>query len=252
MTGIHSFICLPPRHPKFKCRKRKYCDIGGCKLKHHNLLHKNFTRKEKYEHTIENCTLQTKENVLLHKIPRVLYGPNSSMKTSALCDEGSTVTLVDQSIVDTLGLQGIQKPLCIRWTGGFISNLNSSQKVNFTISAVGKQARIFQILGARTTHNSSLRTQSLNIDEWKNQYHLKDFSIEHFSNEIPLILIGQDNAASNVPRHVRSIHSHLRIATKCKLECLIHGPCHNDEADLTLAHTLHICNKAEDEQTFTS
>ncbi|KAG5887784.1 hypothetical protein JTB14_023999 [Gonioctena quinquepunctata] len=85
------------------------------------------------------------------------------------------------------------------------------------------------------------------MDELKNQSHLKDIPLEHFSNETHSILIEKDNAAIIVPRHVRSIHSHIPIATECKLGWSIHVPCHCEEADLTLAHTLHICNKAEDE-----
>ena len=44
-----------------------------------------------------------KSDLLFRVLPVVLYGPNCAIETYALLDEGSSVTIVDSSLVRQLG-----------------------------------------------------------------------------------------------------------------------------------------------------
>ncbi|CAH2063158.1 unnamed protein product, partial [Iphiclides podalirius] len=44
--------------------------------------------------------------VLLKAVPLTLHGPNGSLHTHAILDDGATVTLISADIADELGLQG--------------------------------------------------------------------------------------------------------------------------------------------------
>lgn len=46
-------------------------------------------------------------------------GPNgTSVKTFVFFDEGSSVSLMDPTLIEELGLAGEAKPLTIKWTDG--------------------------------------------------------------------------------------------------------------------------------------
>uniref|UniRef100_A0A182V8M1 PHD-type domain-containing protein n=1 Tax=Anopheles merus TaxID=30066 RepID=A0A182V8M1_ANOME len=57
--------------------------------------------------------------ILLRYVPVTLHGPGGrTLNTTALLDEGSTVTLMEHRLVKELGVEGSAKPLCLSWTGG--------------------------------------------------------------------------------------------------------------------------------------
>lgn len=47
-------------------------------------------------------------NLVFRVLPVKLYGPNCVLETFALLDEGSSVTMIDSSLVRQLGLSGRQ------------------------------------------------------------------------------------------------------------------------------------------------
>jgi hypothetical protein len=44
-----------------------------------------------------------------------LKGPRAEVKVYALFDEGSTVTMMNSSLVKQLGANGMKEPLCVQW-----------------------------------------------------------------------------------------------------------------------------------------
>jgi hypothetical protein len=119
------YSCLRPGHPTFECRKKQKCPEEGCKYTHHHLLHKNAARPVNKTAELSDeedtspangkvnkvHTAASKSQVLLRVLPVVLKGPKGNVEVHALCDEGSTVTLLEEDIADLLGLQGPQQSL---------------------------------------------------------------------------------------------------------------------------------------------
>ncbi|CAG7724183.1 unnamed protein product [Allacma fusca] len=76
----------------------KECGVDTCNKFHHELLHKiQMVKKEFTAHVS-----QSKFEVLLCILPVTLTGPKASVHTYALCDEASTVTLLESSLVEDL------------------------------------------------------------------------------------------------------------------------------------------------------
>ena len=57
-----------------------------------------------------------RSDILLRVLPVKLHGPRGTVKTHALLDEGSTVTLIERPLAKELGATGPRDPLTLRWT----------------------------------------------------------------------------------------------------------------------------------------
>ncbi|CAH2062038.1 unnamed protein product, partial [Iphiclides podalirius] len=95
------------------------CEIEGCNQPHHRLLHWSKPQNEKPEkteneeedehpnpETVTHMVASHCHKVLLKAVPLTLHGPNGSLHTHAILDDGATVTLISADIADELGLQG--------------------------------------------------------------------------------------------------------------------------------------------------
>lgn len=247
------FSCLRKNHQKFKCRKRKHCGVNGCRFFHHQLLHKITVSAENDETEPERNVVYTTQNeskrVQLRVVPINLHGPRKRLEVLALCDEASTVTLIDERVANELGLSGSKESLCLQWTNEEISVQKNSFKMNVQISRPGGQ-KCFTMIGVRTVQNLSLPLQNIKMTEWRKYQHLKNIPIRDINNEKPVVLIGQDNIDLIVARQIRCGPENLPIASRCKLGWAIHGPSQakmNSEFTLK-AHTLHICETENSEE----
>ncbi|CAG4984596.1 unnamed protein product [Parnassius apollo] len=115
------FKCLRFKHSRINC-KAPVCKL--CKRWYHTVLHsdkppapiekeaKNIssTSEEKVA-SIHNA--KGEEKAYLKMIPVNLYGPKGQVRVLALLDEGSTVTLLDASIAEKIGVEGKQQKLTI-------------------------------------------------------------------------------------------------------------------------------------------
>ena len=149
------FRCLNRTHRKYQCFQKNPCGIDGCRGSHHPLLHHNQMRSkdqiQKNELTERNCTIKSEHGrVLLRMIPVYLEGPKGKTKILAMCDEGSTVSLLDQDISDKLGLIGKNEPLCLQWTNEITTSEENSQKIDFLISSTNQKGKVFTIKNVRT------------------------------------------------------------------------------------------------------
>lgn len=117
------FACLRYGHATSNCRSRRPCNVNGCKRIHNPLLHEieaqiNAVPTQVAAHGAFNCasTENTSDVEVLFKIiPIRLYGKNRrSLDTFAMIDEGSSVTLIDESILHQLELQGQSEQLTLQ------------------------------------------------------------------------------------------------------------------------------------------
>ncbi|KAG5884498.1 hypothetical protein JTB14_034562 [Gonioctena quinquepunctata] len=140
-------------------------------------------------------------NVLLRMVKVKLYGNNTVLETVALCDEASSVTLVDKSIANRLGLDGTPQPLCIQWTNNLSSRHEDSSCLKFKISGIFSGAKMFSMKNVRTVENLALPVQEIRRSDWERYSHLEGI-LFHEISERPMILLGQDNIHLTVARKV--------------------------------------------------
>ncbi|XP_045462444.1 uncharacterized protein LOC123672388 [Harmonia axyridis] len=244
------FSCLRRNHQTMKCRARRQCSINGCKRSHHQLLHKDTQRSIKDTDTHSTQTeFKNNENVLavghgegnvlLRMVKVKLYGNNTVLETVALCEEVSSVTLVDKSIANRLGLNGTPQPLCIQWTNNLASRHEDSSCLNIEILGVFDGAKIFSMKNVRTVQNSALPIQEIRKSDWERYSYLSGIPF-HEIGERPMILLGQDNVRLTVARKVIQSTENLPIATKTNLGWVLHGGnCIRQEKQV---YSFHICS----------
>ncbi|XP_067623360.1 uncharacterized protein [Eurosta solidaginis] len=150
------FGCLSSGHGMRDCQRRKPCAIEGCRRMHHKLLHeverpttnlpkavnsakrhetsmvqaKNHTvmhtqppvgsqQPKDAEAAVLSCSNGAESKLLFRILPVILYGINRSVETYALLDEGSSITMIDNTLLNELGLQGREQSLdfeMVRWS----------------------------------------------------------------------------------------------------------------------------------------
>lgn len=233
------FACLNTGHHSNSCRKGQVCGIDGCKFRHHRLLHKREAEREKdpgkdsgsqndggkavnFHHSSEDLrSVGTYFKIL----PVNLYGPLGTLATFAFLDEGSNVTLLEQSVAGKLGLKGRSEPLRLHWTGDTMKTETDSRKVSLQISGMDPQWKTYPMYNVNTIQNLGLPTQSLNLMEITNRNpHLQGLPLENYNNARPTILIGLDHQHLIVARELRAgKNDHDLMATRTRLGWLVHG-----------------------------
>ncbi|XP_037932729.1 uncharacterized protein LOC119667505 [Teleopsis dalmanni] len=167
-----------------RCFSNKVCGIDGCNARHHPMLHSRIdqstpaissTANNVSSDIVEQISLSPYSNKALlnnHNssvnknwsycriLPVTLYGTKRTINTYALMDDGSTLTLIEASLADELGNDGIQDALCINWTGNISRQENNSKRLNLQISANAPQAKKFPLKNVRTVSNLRMSAES--------------------------------------------------------------------------------------------
>lgn len=209
------FRCLSLHEKPWKCPETWMCTENGCGLKHHKLLHG--TPVEKSVNTING----EREGVLFKILPVKLYGEKSAVSTFAFIDEGSSVTLIDESISFKLGLKGESHPMCIYWTDKQQHVESESKVVRMEISGVNGCCPKFAIT-AHTMRSMKLPVQSVTASLLQRYVHLQDLPVAQYEDAIPTILIGLDNSNLCITQRVKE-GNQGPIASKTRLGWVIQG-----------------------------
>ncbi|KAG5863539.1 hypothetical protein JTB14_022826 [Gonioctena quinquepunctata] len=131
--------------------------------------------------------------VLFRVISVNIHGPNGILRVLALCDEGSTVTLVEDESASQLVLTGPSETLRIQWTNDSVSRQEDSKGINVDISAARENSKIFSIKGVHTVENSSFPSQTIDLSLGREHEHLQNVPIDSFFKENPSIDQGNIN-----------------------------------------------------------
>ncbi|XP_062557324.1 uncharacterized protein LOC134222196 [Armigeres subalbatus] len=247
-------ICLG-LHGKRPCRIRQKCEIDGCQLRHHSLLHSKQGISESKQEEMESkpgpSSAITNHHfvgkaALFRIIPVELHGNDRSVTAYAFLDDGSAKTLVDEEIAKELGVTGETLPLCLQWTANVKRVEANSQQVALEISGEGGEAR-FPLRDVRTVRKLDLPRQSLRYSELAQVFpYLQGLPIKGYENALPRILIGNDNAHVTAMLKVREGQPGEPIAAKSRLGWTVHG---SQIGGVTHAHSFHICECRDDEKT---
>nr|XP_023013523.1 uncharacterized protein LOC111503461 [Leptinotarsa decemlineata] len=247
------FSCLNSSHRTFKCKNRRRCGLQKCEKYHNRLLHPNSVvnpnqlqgynlqtqlaasniTAEKKEEESQNpdcfnnehfLQIQTEyKTVLLRIVPVTVIGPKKSMKTYALFDEGSTVTLMDSNLAEEIGVDGVNDPLKMYWTNCTSYTDDKSKRVNLKIQGTLNQ-EIFDMSNVRTVSNLKLPVQSVDVKNLATTWnHLSRIPLVNLRNAKPLILIGQDHIDLTIVRDVIQGPPNAPVISKSKLGWVVHG-----------------------------
>ncbi|KAF6206550.1 hypothetical protein GE061_017784 [Apolygus lucorum] len=140
VTNGICFLCLRKGHRSIMCRSKTSCKI--CNGGHHQLLHPKAVENLATHHNnhdqyelgydegeISATTLNKKCKVLVRVVPVKLIGPKKTVETYAFCDNGSTVTMLENGLAEELGLGGNKKPLRVKWTDGSMREDPDSREI---------------------------------------------------------------------------------------------------------------------------
>ncbi|XP_036335296.1 uncharacterized protein LOC118745753 isoform X2 [Rhagoletis pomonella] len=133
------FSCLRKGHNTSNCRSKKLCDVNACRRYHHRSLHEASTstsapptaQSRAATQPVLNCRVAKHRNSQFFKyVPVSLFGPNGKEEVYAMVDEGSAISLLEDSVATRLGLKGRKQPLTLQWSGQRCrTNCRSKKKI---------------------------------------------------------------------------------------------------------------------------
>lgn len=254
------------RHSHFKCSSRKKCGKDDCTYLHHPLLHNAekgkptstliSSTKEPTTETAKssNIHLEPLQSLLFRVVPITLYGKAKSIQTYAFLDEGSSLTLLEQSTATELELDGTPDRLCLKWTAETTREEPDSQRVSLQISSRRSQSRKYHMSDVRTVRSLNLPMQSVNVNELKTRYpYLLDTPLESYDKAVPKILIGIDNWKLGIPTDSKEGKWREPVATRTRLGWAVHGFYDNtgkigqNNNINHIHHSYHTCDCSSDE-----
>ena len=220
------FLCFGRSHRVTDCKSRNRCSVGDCGKRHHELVHpsdRNSGGHTGQQESVNSHTAQ-RTRVALRVVPVSLSVSNGhSVKTHALLDEGSTVSIVEEKLARELGATGPVDPLHLSWTGNHSQHHANSCRVNLCISPRdgGEQ---FDLQNVRTVANLSLPKQFVNQQKLARQWsHLTHIDLPSLAEVTPMLLIGQDHYHLTAPREILEGPPNAPVATNTKLGWVLHG-----------------------------
>ncbi|CAK1583274.1 unnamed protein product [Parnassius mnemosyne] len=220
------FRCLRYRNKTHHCRP-KPCNVNCCKYSHHKMLHyekksEDSEAKENQGATeVINSTWTVKKQSYLKILPIQVKGPKGAVNTFALMDDGSTVTLVDDSIVTSVGATGPIDPLKIETINDKKVSESASRRVTIKLKGLNDHEEQIQ---ARTVKNLQVSSQRVPQDLVEECQHLSDIQGHlTYANAKPRVLIGQDNWHLLLTSEVRKGDKNHPVASLTPLGWVLHG-----------------------------
>lgn len=171
------------------------------------------------------ATNNSKSKLLFRILPVTLYGEGKSIDTYALLDEGSSVTLIDNTLVQALGLRGYQRELHVQWFGGRAAQ-EPSLIVNLSISGTGMRKK-HHLRNVHSVSNLSLPVQNLSKADLKHSRHMQQLPLEPYKGAVPKLLIGLDHCHLGLPSEVMKISCNGPYAVNTELGWTVFGPTAN-------------------------
>lgn len=223
--------CLT-KHLQFRCPSNKTCDENGCTKRHHRLLHNEATNKD-IEKTAASCHAHkptTSSTILFRIVPVTLFNRSKEINTFAFLDDGSSLTMIEESAAAELQLEGAPESLCLKWTADQVREEKDSRRVSLEISGANAESRKYWLHDVRTVKSLSLPRQSVDSQELVKRYpYLSELPIKSYEDAVPRILIGLDNWKLGLPTSVREGKWREPVAARTRLGWTIHGYHHHQE-----------------------
>jgi len=139
------------------------------------------------------------------------------INTFAFLDEGSSVTLIEETIFQQLGVTGEPHPLCMKWTDNTTRVEETSKTATLRVINTQNGAK-FKLRDVRSVRSQNLPMQSPTIEELAMKFpYLKGLPIASYANVRPTLIVGADNWNLAVPLRIRKEAWRQPIAIKTRL-----------------------------------
>jgi len=176
----------------------------------------------------------------------VLKGPVGETTTYTFFDEGSTCSMIEESLAKKLGLQGYSDPLSLQWTSEITHEDSNSKRVTLEIAENPNQ-EYYEINNVRTMKNLNLPIQTMDYGKMvANWDHLRKVKVDSLKEAQPLVLIGQDNIDLIFAREVIEKSRNSPMLTRTKLGWVIHGSTGLVKGRVDSEVSYHSCEKDEE------
>ncbi|KAH8339623.1 hypothetical protein KR067_011866 [Drosophila pandora] len=229
ITSSKACFCCLKVH-RNRCRTGN-CGVNGCTRRHHELLHTEQGRTQNLVSTHQDDNYGSQ---FFRIIPVKLRNGGRMIEIYAFLDEGSSVTLVDASVFQRLGIQGQAAPMSLQWTAETTRIESESVKASVQISEINSD-RFYWLNNVQTVQNLALPKQTVEVKELRSRFqHLRDLPLESYSAQ-PTLLIGSNNWKLAVPRRIREGKWNEPIASKCMLGWTIQGST-NPQRSIVMHH----------------
>ena len=137
-----------------------------------------------------NLSTQSTSRSLQPAVVIKLKNESKELCGAFLLDSGSSVSMIEKKYADMLNVKGVNKPLCIEWSGGKTRVDDKSEVVHLKGHGIHRGAQIKDIF-FRTMENLALPKQVLNLKEMRKRHEeLKNYQLESYSQIIGII--GED------------------------------------------------------------
>ncbi|XP_065085343.1 uncharacterized protein LOC135707451 [Ochlerotatus camptorhynchus] len=174
------------------CTFKITCNIGTCREHHHPLVHREVIQRTPICPSTEQHHAHNAEQrwVIFRIVPITLHYRQRSVSTFAYLDEGSSMTLLEESLVDELKTCGRSQPLTLQWTGNIVRQEVGSMCLSLQVS--GSEA--CHLNEARTVKKLYLPRQRIDFKKIVSEYHhLQGLYRADHLGEQPRVLIGLNN-----------------------------------------------------------
>nr|XP_044248645.1 uncharacterized protein LOC108069676 [Drosophila takahashii] len=214
-------ICLK-RHNK-SCWKKRSCGINNCQAIHHPLLHQDQSPVPGALNNHRQPENEGEESYF-RIIPVTLRGKSKLIEIYAFMDDGSTLTLLEESVANELEEDGIPSPLCISWTGSVQRQEPSSRRLDLRISGTSQNSKVFNISNVHTVASLGMTAETMIAEDVKRKYrHLKGIPIKSYKQVVPKMIIGVNNPNLISSLKVREGKWNQPVAAKTRLGWTVYG-----------------------------
>ncbi|XP_017462514.1 PREDICTED: uncharacterized protein LOC108355890 isoform X1 [Rhagoletis zephyria] len=234
--GKLCFNCLKSGHRSNRCTYKHKCSERYCSRMVHELLHADEatntgtcevqyeTQRSQQQLILTNTTRQPGSSKVLFKILSVtLYANEKEIRCYAFLDEGSSISLMNRSLADRLGLKGTKEKLMLQWLGN-----NTVTKLAFgvdiQISNPLPGSKKFRMKNVKVVDDLQLPKQTMDISELQCKYrYTQHLPIASFNSACPQLLIGLDNAYLGVAKRTIADGQQGPAVVLTKLGWLVYG-----------------------------
>ncbi|XP_062557970.1 uncharacterized protein LOC134222838 [Armigeres subalbatus] len=234
-------------HNRWPC-EGEVCGINSCEKRHHRLLHSEPAKKQSVNSSDATVTIhrQPVSSTLFKILPVTLYGKNGSVNTFAFLDDGSSATLVEQTLANELGVSGSAHSLCIHWTSGINKRIATKQLESLSISEPGCENRL-HLSEVYTVENLGLPEQSLDFEQLAKEFkHLRNLPVKSFHRAVPGLLIGLSNSHLLTTTKLREGNESEPVAAKTRIGWVVCGQVRGGEHSFK-HRQMYICTDSPDQ-----
>ncbi|XP_062556968.1 uncharacterized protein LOC134221804 [Armigeres subalbatus] len=231
-------------HGDSKCKMNIRCKVANCNATHNTLLHQLYAHSSCNMHS---SIVQT--SVIFRVVPVMVYNGSKAVKILAFLDEGSSYTLIEDSVAEELGCDGIVQPLRVSWTSGMTRLERESKIIDLALSSLDSTQKTV-VRSAHTVRELGLPKQTMRFAEFAMQYqHLRGLKVADYPMETPRILIGLKHLHLFAPLESRVGNPGEPIAVRSALGWTVYGPQEKSQQNSTFVGH-HTCASVSNEELY--